>query len=1032
MRQRVTGRVSRNGASARHAVPAAVLILLAMPAAARSAPPAASASRGLATVAEVALRGDEHLGFSRVEIDLPPGIAPQLTWSADSVRVRLPGARLQPPNYWPRRVRELVVAGDAATMTLAPGVRLRQSALGDRLVLDLLDPPPLRRYVRAAPPAIAMPAPVVPTTPRVASPATALLPPMASPAPALPAASTPPGSSTTPEPSKVPVPLAAPAPPPPIPATLPAATPPAPPAPATLPAAVAAREPLGVAAVPVGDTGSVLLPFASGTAAAALRRGGEALLVFDDPRPIDVAPLRGMPTLSDAQVQLLPAATLLRLPLRAGMAVRLREVAGGWRLTLLQTGLQAGLPVETPASAPVTPIVATAAAGLLRLAAPPPDRMLPGRVVTVRDPATGALLLVGTVHGASAADAPYGVAIARRTPEFTLLKSWQGVAIEPLSDAVELRPEAAGFVVRSGQAGHTLALAADTLAATSAAASSFSRRFDFPALPMAALSQRLQAAADAAAAAPPLRRAPARLAAAQAMLALGMSTEAQALVQLAIADGARLADDPQARAIGAAAAILAERAPAAADIDDPSLVAPGQPGADEVMLWRTLRLTQDVTASAAAAAGPLPPEAARSLASRLPLLLSYPPPLRRRLLPRALEALALGGGAAAAQEAVAALPDDRSLDLARAELAAVSGHVAEALPKLDALARGVDRDVRDRAAVQAVELRLATHRLDPAQAAEALDRLTYAWRGDGRELALRLRVAELRAQADQYRASLALLREAAAPGLAQSWPDRVETIRGRAADTLAQALARDAQSPLPPLELVALAEENAELLPNGEAGQLLAQRLADRLCALDLPDRAAPALRKLVDAAPAGPVRAGLGVRLAQLRMDQDQPGEALLALSASTAPDLDAALSDRRTVLFARATAARGNLPAALGALSAVATPAADELRAQLLESAARWPEAEAALARWVARALPVSGPLDAAQSALLLRLAAAAAQAGDVPALERLRSLDLTRIARGHAADTLELLTQRPVRELADLPRAAREASLTHAALH
>lgn len=328
-------------------------------------------------------------------------------------------------------------------------------------------------------------------------------------------------------------------------------------------------------------------------------------------------------------------------------------------------------------------------------------------------------------------------------------------------------------------------------------------------------------------------------------------------------------------------------------------------------------------------------------------------------------------------------------------------------------------------------MRLQTRALDPEHAAEALDRLTYAWRGDGRELAVRLRVAELRAQSGQFRASLALLREAASPGLAQSWPERIGLIRAREEATLAQALASDARTPLAPLDLVALADENADLLPMGAAGQALAQTLADRLIALDLPDRAAPALRKLVDAAPSGPLRAGLGAQLAELQMEMEQPEQALVALSASTAAVLPAPLTDRRIELFARATAARGNLAAALGALANVDSPTADELRARLLEGASRWPEAEAALARWVTRAVPQDGALDISQSALLLRLAAAAAQAGDGDMLERLRVEDLPRMPSGHAADTLTLLTQRPVHDVSDLPRAAREAALSHALL-
>ena len=44
--------------------------------------------------------------------------------------------------------------------------------------------------------------------------------------------------------------------------------------------------------------------------------------------------------------------------------------------------------------------------------------------------------------------------------------------------------------------------------------------------------------------------------------------------------------------------------------------------------------------------------------------------------------------------------------------------------------------------------------IDKTQAADALDKLLYAWRGDERELALRERVAELRGQTGAWRVAL--------------------------------------------------------------------------------------------------------------------------------------------------------------------------------------------------------------------------------------------------------------------------------------
>ena len=63
-----------------------------------------------------------------------------------------------------------------------------------------------------------------------------------------------------------------------------------------------------------------------------------------------------------------------------------------------------------------------------------------------------------------------------------------------------------------------------------------------------------------------------------------------------------------------------------------------------------------------------------------------------------------------------------------------------------------------RSAMRAVELRLASGRIDGTGGGR-LDRLLYAWRGDQRELALRERLAELRAHAGAWRAALGLLRE---------------------------------------------------------------------------------------------------------------------------------------------------------------------------------------------------------------------------------------------------------------------------------
>jgi hypothetical protein len=121
-------------------------------------------------------------------------------------------------------------------------------------------------------------------------------------------------------------------------------------------------------------------------------------------------------------------------------------------------------------------------------------------------------------------------------------------------------------------------------------------------------------------------------------------------------------------------------------------------------------------------------------------------------------------------------------------------------------------------------------------------------------------------------------------------------LRGNGADELA------------PLELVSLIDENSDLLPQGAEGEALESRLADKLLALDLPQRAGPVLEKLIQAAPTGAGRATFGARLAAMRLREgDAPG-ALAALSASEMTDLPADLIEHRTLLLAEAQAHNGD----------------------------------------------------------------------------------------------------------------------------
>ena len=66
---------------------------------------------------------------------------------------------------------------------------------------------------------------------------------------------------------------------------------------------------------------------------AVFRRGRTALIVFDQPRSIDMSLLRDDPIFGAATVQTLQTATVIRLPLDPTMALSPSRTRDAWRIT---------------------------------------------------------------------------------------------------------------------------------------------------------------------------------------------------------------------------------------------------------------------------------------------------------------------------------------------------------------------------------------------------------------------------------------------------------------------------------------------------------------------------------------------------------------------------------------------------------------------------------------------------------------------------------------------------------------------------
>jgi hypothetical protein len=405
---------------------------------------------------------------------------------------------------------------------------------------------------------------------------------------------------------------------------------------------------------------------------------------------------------------------------------------------------------------------------------------------------------------------------------------------------------------------------------------------------------------------------------------------------------------------------------------------------------------------------------------RLPLSLSYPEPLRARLLPIAAEALAEGGEAAAARRLLAGRDaSDPALSFAHARLAEAEGRVEEALETYDAIARGRDRRSRAMAMRRAAELRLATGRLDIAGAAAAVSATIAAWRGDAREAEARSRAADLRMAASDPRGAFDLLRETET-----LFPDLAAELRPRRAAALAAALEQEE-----PVAAVALLDAHGALLPPGAPTERALTVLAERLAALDLPDRAREVLRSAAARAEPGPERARIGARLATLALAGADAAAARAALAASEAPALDEPLRQERALLMARALSRLGAAAEAETSYRA-AGPGAGVEFAEFLAGRQDWRGAAAALAEHLRTVLPdAPAALDAAQQRLVARHAALLALAGEQGKLAQLAAARRPRMSGGAMREAFALLTATPLSGPGDLPRLRRELELARA---
>ncbi len=338
----------------------------------------------------------------------------------------------------------------------------------------------------------------------------------------------------------------------------------------------------------------------------------------------------------------------------------------------------------------------------------------------------------------------------------------------------------------------------------------------------------------------------------------------------------------------------------------------------------------------------------------LPSIADYPRSFRARLGLSAATALAEGGDPLAARSFLDQLSGadlagdvtDRAAFIGGLVQARI-GKNAEAIKIWAGLQGSQVGEVRARATLAVTEDRLAKGEIDAAQAADALDGIRFAWRGNDFEFRMLRRLGELYLESAQAKKGLATLRYAAT-----YFPNRPEAkdVAARMQAAFRELYLEDDANNLSPMTAVALYDEFRELTPSGADGDRMIAALADRLVKVDLLDLAGRILADQVAKRLAGLEKAKVGTRLAAIRLLDRKPDLALGALSDSA---LDESLPEEmprellaeRTRLEASARFEVGDTLAGINLLSRDKSIDALWLRADMYWRLREWASAAEAL---------------------------------------------------------------------------------------
>ena len=740
-------------------------------------------------------------------------------------------------------------------------------------------------------------------------------------------------------------------------------------------------EPL-VPGVDSSRTGPLLnFPWTRPVAAAAFHRNGYLWLVFDRAANVDLRPITTRDwggAINGIEQLPVPGLTVLRLAVPSGTTAAFTRRNTGWQTTINTIAPEQLVPkdgaaggadaADSPRNRPQEidirrQLDADGGAKLFFAANDPsPPLQIP-------DPDTGDVITVVPFAGANG-----GVPNRRDFVELGVLASFQGFAIEPRADNLDIRRFPRGVEIGTPNG---LSLSAPRGADPRSGVTEILQFEEWRKVAGGTYRDQEENLLQQIGLASPGQRQVARMALAQFYSTHDMQAEALGVLARARTEQPDLERDKLYRALrGIANLRLGRLSDAAEDLDskifddDPDVLAYRGMLAAERDDWPAARRAFSLAGAAVA---------------------KFPPDLRAPLRLTMARAWLAGGDVTAATAELRALEGDTLTRGQMAEGNYVRGLLAEATNKpedairwFDLASGSGDRRARALAEFAKTELMLSRKLLDATQGIERLDQLRFAWRGGPYEFNLLRRLGELQFSTGDLRGGITTFRQ-----IVKYFPKSPEVplLTKQMSDEFARLFLDGGAQALPPLTALALYYDYRELTPAGPEGDEIIGKLADRLVSVDLLNRAAELLEHQITYRLRGESRAKAGARLAVVYLLDRNPDSALKSLQATQAANLSPAVMQERRLLEARALGDLDRFAEALNLLGQDQSAEANNLRADLHWRAKDW----VAFARVVSRMLENrhadAAPLTVDERKLVLQLGVAYSLSNDGAALDVLR---------------------------------------------